>query len=178
MAFSTWMKYEVSAFLSFAFVVFDGYLNISQHVSFGRMAWRHSLSIFRGSRLRGRFMQMSATRPYIARAGRTIFAPRPLQETCIFFPTRKTSGGDCRRTIFLLSFLPFSDSGTAEPFFLIISVEGRPFGQATRPPQCDLRPFLRCCLLPSRDRPCFSGQGVPWKYKRLECPLSLLVPLR
>ena len=82
------MKYEVSAFLSFAFIVFDGYLNISQHVSFGRMAWRHSLSIFRGSRLRGRFMQMSATRPYIARAGRTIFAPklRPLQEMCILFP--------------------------------------------------------------------------------------------
>ena len=96
---------------------------------------------------------------------------------CAYY-SRKTSGGDCRPTFFLLSSLPFSDSGTAEPFFLIISAEGRPFGQATRPPQCDLRPFLRCCLLPSRDRPCFSGQGVPWKYKRLECPLSLLVPLR
>ena len=60
-----WFRYSFPARSSF----FDGYLNISQHVSFGRMAWRHSLSIFRGSRLRGRFMQMSATRPYIARAG-------------------------------------------------------------------------------------------------------------
>ena len=59
---------------------------------------------------------------------------------------------------------PFDDSGTAEPFFLIISDEGRSSDTTDRrPPHCDLRPFLRPSLLPSLPpvRPCFSAQEGP-----------------